>query len=128
MNQQTSYQPSVTRRRAQFVYDAARFAAIAARAPVIPLPWEERELDFRAQFLEVIRRQCGPYRKTDAAALHEDWVQAYLKNGWQYGPVYDRDKRTHPDIVPYDQLGGLERDKDDVFIALCEIARLYIYE
>jgi len=30
-------------RRAVFVYEAARLAAIAAQAPIVPVPWEERE-------------------------------------------------------------------------------------
>jgi hypothetical protein len=30
--------------------------------------------------------------------------------------------------VPYAELGTLEKDKDDVFIVLCELARNYIRE
>lgn len=115
-------------RRAKFVYDAARLAAIAAQAPVIPDLWADRELPFRTQFLEVIERQCGPLRSDSPEELHEDWVRAYEKMGWHYDRKYDRAARTHPDMVPYDQLGRLEQDKDSVFVALCEIARLWIYE
>lgn len=115
-------------RRAKFVYEAARIAAIAAKAPIVPEPWEEREEDFRSQFLDVIERQCGPDRYMDAEQLHEDWVRTYATNGWRYGPVRDREKRTHPDMVPFARLGQLERDKDYVFVALCEIARQWIYE
>jgi len=114
-------------RRAIFVYEGARIAAIAAEAPIVPEPWPMREDDFRLQFLDVIERQCGPNRCSSPEELHDDWVKAYEKNGWRYGPVRDREKRTHPDMVPYDDLGQLERDKDSVFVALCEIARLWIY-
>ena len=31
-------------------------------------------------------------------------------------------------MVPYHDLGQLEQDKDSVFVALCEIARLWIYD
>lgn len=31
-------------------------------------------------------------------------------------------------MVPYARLGQLERDKDAVFVALCEIARQWIYD
>ena len=55
-------------------------------------------------------------------------MQAYYAMGWVYGEKYDKEKRIHPDLVPYEQLGQLERDKDSVFIALCEIARLFIYD
>ena len=48
-------------RRAIFVYDGARLAAIAANAPIIPEPWAERDDAFRLQFLEVIERQSGPW-------------------------------------------------------------------
>jgi hypothetical protein len=92
------------------------------------VPWAEREQDFREQFLRVIERQCGPERKFSPEELHEDWVQAYLAMGWVYGEKYDRALRIHPDMVPYAQLGQLERDKDAVFVALCEIARQWIYE
>jgi hypothetical protein len=119
---------TINKRRAEFVYEGARIAAIAAKAPIIPEPWSEREEDFKAQFLKVIERQCGPDRCMDDEQLHDDWVKAYEKNGWTYGPVRDRDARTHPDMVPYWELGQLERDKDAVFVALCEIARQWIYD
>ena len=48
---------SLIERRAEFVYEGARLAAIAAQAPIIPVSWEEREEPFKKQFLEVIDRQ-----------------------------------------------------------------------
>jgi len=119
---------SLTLRRAQFVYDAARLAALAAKAPVIPVPWNDREDAFRHQFLNVIERQCGPNRSKSPEELHGSWMQAYFGMGWVYNEKYDREKKTHPDLVPYADLGQLERDKDAVFVALCEIARQFIYD
>ena len=112
--------------RARFVYEGARIAAVAAGAPIVPKPWDDREEDFRKQFLEVIRRQCGEMRSRSPEELHGGWMQAYINNGWKYGPKYDQQARIHPDLVPYADLGQLERDKDAVFVALCEIARVYI--
>lgn len=114
-------------RRAEFVYTGARLAAIAAEAPIVPVEWSEREDDFRLQFLDVIERQCGEQRSKSPEELHGSWMQAYLTMGWVYGEVYDRGKKIHPDLVPYADLGQLERDKDAVFVALCEIARQFIY-
>lgn len=118
---------NLTERRAAFVYDAARLAAQAARAPVVPALWEDREKPFKDQFFEVIGKQCGPDRKESPEELHEDWVEAYLEMGWKYGPIRDTSAKTHPDMVPYGALGQLERDKDDVFVALCDLARQWIY-
>ena len=119
---------TVTERRAEFVYDAARLAAKAAGAPIVPVLWMLREEPFRRQFLEVIERQCGPDRSHSPEALHQSWMDAYFVLGWRYADTYDREAKTHPDLVPYSQLGQLERDKDAVFVALCEIARQWIYE
>ena len=119
---------TLTERRAEFVYDGARLAAVAAQAPIVPVPWVEREEAFRTQFLEVIERQCGENRSESPEELHGSWMQAYIEMGWVYGEEYDREAKTHPDMVPYAKLGQLEQDKDSVFVALCEIARQFIYE
>jgi len=113
-------------RRAKFVYDAARLAAQAASAPIIPVPWDEREEPFKTQFLKIIERQTGEQRSRSPEELHGSWMQAYFEMGWSYGSEYSREKKTHPDLVPYSDLGQLERDKDSVFVALCEIARQWI--
>lgn len=119
---------TLNERRAIFVYDGARLAAIAAGAPIIPDPWVAREQAFKDQFLEVIERQCGPQRSSSPEELHGSWMQAYLSMGWIYGEEYDREKKIHPDLVSYAQLGQLEKDKDTVFVKLCEIAHYWIYE
>jgi RyR domain-containing protein len=115
-------------RRAEFVYNAARLAAMAAKAPIVPVEWAEREAPFREQFLEVIERQTGEQRSRSPEELHGSWMQAYFGMGWVYGPEYDLMAKKHPDLVPYADLGQLERDKDAVFVALCEIARQWIYD
>ena len=128
MTDQPLTEANLLESRARFVYEGARIAAIAAKAPIIPVAWDGREEDFRQQFLEVIERQCGEQRSDSPEELHGSWMQAYFTNGWVYGEEYNREKRIHPDLVPYLQLGQLEKDKDAVFVMLCEIARKYIYE
>lgn len=118
---------TLTERRAKFVYDAARLAAISAQAPIIPDPWDKREDAFKEQFLKVIERQSGEQRLRSPEELHGSWMQSYFTMGWTYGDEYNREMFTHPDLVPYSELGQLERDKDAVFVALCEIARQWIY-
>jgi hypothetical protein len=117
----------LTERRAIFIYEGARWAAIAAQAPVVPAPWSFRPDEFRSQFLLVIERQMGPERSDSPADLHQSWMDAYVKMGWTFGEKYDPGAKKHPDMVPYDELGKLEKDKDSVFVALCEIARQWIY-
>ena len=118
---------TLSERRARFVYEGARLAATAATAPIVPVSWDEREDEFRQQMLKVIERQCGEQRSKSPEELHGSWMQAYFGMGWVYGEKYDREAKIHPDLVPYADLGQLERDKDAVFVALCEIARQWIY-
>jgi len=116
----------LTERRARFIYDAARLVAQAANAPIIPVEWEQREKPFKEQFRSVIERQCGEQRSKSPEELHGSWMQVYFAMGWVYGEIYDPEKKTHPDLVPYNKLGQLERDKDAIFVTLCEIARQWI--
>lgn len=117
----------LTDARAIFVYEGARLQAAAVNAPVVPEVWHQREHAFRKQFLGVIERQCGAARSSSPEALHDAWVRAYEVMGWRYGEVRDRGAKTHPDMVPFDELEQREQDKDAVFIALCEIARQWIH-
>ena len=119
---------NLNERRAEFVYNGARIAAIASQAPIVPVQWSEREDAFKAQFLKVIERQCGEQRSKSPEELHGSWMQSYFAMGWIYGDKYSREDKIHPDLVPYADLGQLERDKDAVFVALCEIARQFIYD
>lgn len=118
----------LTERQAEFVYNGARLAAIAAQAPIVPVEWSGREGPFKDQFLKVIERQTGDQRSRSPEELHDSWMQAYWDMGWVYGETYSRENKVHPDLVPYADLGQLERDKDAVFVALCEIARQWIYD
>ena len=117
----------LTERRAKFVFEGTRLAADCSGAPIVPAPWDEREEPFKVQFRKVIERQCGEQRSRSPEELHGSWMQAYYEMGWVYGEIYDAQNKIHPDLVPYVDLGQLEQDKDGVFIALCEIARQWIY-
>ena len=114
--------------RAIFVYEGAILQAIAVDAPIVPEPWAQRDKAFRSQFLDVIEMMCGPDRKSSPEELHDDWVEAYREMGWQFGPIRDITNKTHPDMVPFGDLDPRERDKDAVFISLCEIARQWVVD
>lgn len=115
-------------RKAMFVYEAARMQAAAVDAPIIPEAWSQRDEAFRRQFVGVIAMMTGPDRKSDPEELHNDWWRKYEEMGWRYGPIRDPVAKTHPDMVPFEELGWRERNKDAVFIALCELARQWIVD
>ncbi len=50
--------------------------------------------------------------ETLAANNHDIWAAGRIAEGWRYGPMRDDAKKTHPDLVPYDQLPEEEKQYD----------------
>ncbi len=46
---------------------------------------------------------------------HESWLAAKEADGWVYGEVKDAEAKTHPCMVPYDQLPPEQKRKDEIF-------------
>ena len=44
--------------------------------------------------------------------VHEVWAETRIKQGWTYGPERNDDKKTHPCLVPYEELPEAEKDYD----------------
>lgn len=80
-------------------------------------PWEQAE---QWQKDSAIKGAIFAMQNSAAppAAQHEAWMRDKAADGWVYGPVKDADAKTHPCMVPYDQLPPEQRAKDHVFKAL----------
>lgn len=48
-------------------------------------------------------------REAIAENAHEVWAYNRKKEGWTYGPVRDDEKKTNPDLVPYNRLPESEK-------------------
>lgn len=51
-------------------------------------------------------------------ALHENWRKYKQIEGWIYGPEKDFDAKTHPCMVPYEELAPEQQVKDKLFRAI----------
>lgn len=51
---------------------------------------------------------------TEAMArnVHEVWAAGRIKEGWKLGPIRNDEHKTHPCLVPYEQLPNSEREYD----------------
>ena len=58
---------------------------------------EERGWYLRA--VELAAAGCTP------ASVHRQWMASLLAAGWSAGPDIDHAKRTHPDLLPWEDLG-----------------------
>ena len=53
-------------------------------------------------------------------AQHNAWMADKVNDGWVYGEVKDAEKKTHPCIVPFDQLPEFQQKKDALFCAIVD--------
>lgn len=51
-------------------------------------------------------------------ASHASWMKQKLDDGWEYGPVKNAETKTHPCIMPFDQLPKEQQAKDYIFRAV----------
>ena len=54
------------------------------------------------------------------SAMHDNWSKEKLADGWVYGEVKDVEKKTHPCLVPFDQLPEFQQKKDRLFSAIVD--------
>ncbi len=47
-----------------------------------------------------------------AENTHEVWAKGRMAEGWTYGEKKDDDLKTHPSLVPYEELSEEEKDYD----------------
>lgn len=48
-------------------------------------------------------------------SLHVSWMASRVAEGWVYGATKDFAAKTHPCLVPYDELPEAQRRKDALF-------------
>lgn len=54
------------------------------------------------------------------SAQHEVWMKDKIADGWVYAETKDAENKTHPCIVPYDQLPLFQQQKDALFQAIVD--------
>lgn len=48
----------------------------------------------------------------DPKDAHQRWMDNKLADGWRYGGMKSYEKKTHPCLLPWDQLSPLQKRKD----------------
>lgn len=57
----------------------------------------------------IVNKSAGP------EASHNSWMTEKQADGWVYGEVKDPEAKTHPCMVPFDQLPKEQQAKDYIF-------------
>ena len=66
----------------------------------------------------VVFRLGNPDAEPDAQ--HNAWSADKIADGWVYGEVKDVEKKTHPCLVPFEQLPEFQQKKDKLFSAIVD--------
>ncbi len=53
-------------------------------------------------------------------ALHDYRMQEKINTGWSYGAIKDEVAKTHPSMIPFEQLSKEEQQKDKLFFAIVQ--------
>lgn len=69
-----------------------------------PTPLDTRDVNLPKELEELIKEM--------ARNVHDVWAQGRIAEGWTYGEQRDDKKRTHPCLVPYEELPDAEREYD----------------
>jgi RyR domain-containing protein len=51
-----------------------------------------------------------------ARNAHEMWAQKRIEDGWKYGPERNDRLKTHPSLVPYEELDESEKSYDRALV------------
>lgn len=93
----------------------ANRAVCLAQGDGSQVPWEDAPAWQRESAIEGVRQVLKGSTPKD---LHVSWCAAKERDGWKYGATKDPEAKTHPCLVPYEQLSEGQRLKDDVFLSV----------
>lgn len=85
-------------------------------------PWDQAEQWQRDSAIKGVKfRQDNP--DAPDSAQHDAWCADKLAGGWVFGEEKDAAKKTHPCLVPFEQLPFVQRAKDALFCAVVDSLR-----
>jgi hypothetical protein len=101
---------------ARVCHEANR-AYCASRGDTSHLPWDQAPYWQRESAIEGVRFH-RTHRGAPPSVSHDNWLAHKRREGWRYGPVKDAAAKTHPCVLPFDQLPAEEQRKDVLFCAI----------
>ena len=88
--------------------------------------WENAPEWQKESAINGVQSVIGSKIKFSHRKNHDNWMTHKLKTGWKYGEDKDDDKKTHPCLLPYDELPQEQQEKDELFGSLITVLRGFL--
>ncbi len=86
--------------------------------------WDETPDDIKASCIDGVRNALKGATPQES---HENWMKLKKEQGWIYGEKKDHVAKTHPCLVPYDELPSAQKKKDEIFIStVARVEQMYV--
>jgi hypothetical protein len=89
----------------------------AANGDDSQVTWEDAPQWQRESAVDGVKFALAHPNAADSAQ-HDAWMGLKLSQGWRYGEVKDAVAKTHPCLVPFDELPASQRAKDRLLQAI----------
>ena len=70
----------------------------------VPQPMDTSDVQLPVELDELVEKM--------AKNVHEVWAETRIVQGWSYGEERDDAKKTHPCLIPYEELPEEEKEYD----------------
>lgn len=101
---------------AQVVHEAVRGLQYVQNDPSPSDPWQVCDPATRDLVTASVTR--ARRAAITPSEHHAAWVEARTSQGWRWGPVKNAADKTHPLLVPYEDLDPGQRLKDELSLAI----------
>lgn len=102
---------------AEVCYEANRALTKHLADVEVPPSWGETSVETKVSLIAGVKWRLA-HAGASAGAQHEEWVRSKFADGWALGEKKDVEKKTHPALIPYEQLSSEVKTKDELFVAI----------
>ena len=95
---------------------------IGADLPLHDVPEDYKISDERLKSLMKGTEYVLNNPSTTAEENHNIWMEAKKTQGYTYGEVLDIEKKTHPSMIPFENLSDVEKRKDEMDVLMVKLA------